>query len=125
MSDWSAKLQNVLSMPPASFSWSRSEDGTRTIGTSAGIVVDLLPDRVEVVATFPPDNARLAARNGQLMTLVLVGCRPDWTHAPAWLAMQMRLTRTAFAADTPHRAERVTFAWMRKESRASLVIEMP
>lgn len=125
MSDWSDKLKTVLSKPPASFAWSTSEDGTRTIGTSSGIVVDLLPDRVEAVALFPPDAPGQAARNATLMTLILVGCRPDWPHAPAWLAMQMQLARSTFTTEVPNITQRVRFRWTRKESRASLIIRMP
>jgi hypothetical protein len=119
-----AELQNLLSQPPASFTWSQSEDGTRTIGSSGGCVIDLLPDRVEMAAVFPPDRADVAARNGALMALVLVALRKEWQTAGDWLAVQMR---QAARAKTPlfeaeNYSRQVRFVFDRHHSRATLRI---
>lgn len=116
-------LEELLSSPPASFQFSKSDDGTRTIGTSAGIVVDITADRVEAAALFPPDNAELAERNGVLLLLLLTYLRPDWQSAGSWLATQMQLAaRTKKPFDSQNFTRRVTFAWQAIASRATLRI---
>jgi hypothetical protein len=123
-------LIDLFSKPPASFVWSASEDGQRTMGTSAGFVLDIWPDRVEAAALFPPDNAELAARNGTLLQLLLMAMRPDWASAPAWLGAQMR--RSARYEPTTERpffeevnvTRRVRFVWDRTQSRATLKVNV-
>ncbi len=120
-----AELQTLLSQPPASFQWSQSDDGTRTIGASEGCVVDLLPDRVEMAAVFPPDRADVAARNGALMVLMLVALRKEWHSAGDWLAVQMR---QAARSGTPlfevdNYSRQVRFVFDRQHSRATLWVK--
>lgn len=118
-------LIDLLSQPPASLVWSSSEDGTRTIGTSEGFVLDIWPDRIEAAALFPPDNAPLAARNGTLMQLILMALRPDWHSAPSWLAMQMQFAaRTAKPFDEINVTRRTRFVWSRAQSRATLKVSL-
>jgi hypothetical protein len=118
------ELQNLLSQPPASFQWSQSEDGTRTIGASEGCVIDLWPDRVEMAAVFPPDRADVAARNGALMALVLVALRKEWQTAGDWLAVQMRQAARAKTPlfETENYSRQVRFVFDRRHSRATLRI---
>jgi hypothetical protein len=120
------ELQALFSKPPASFTWSRSEDGQRIIGASTGCVLDLWADRAEMVATFPPDDAALAQRNGTLMSLLLAAMRPDWSSANDWLAVQMRTAARSKQAyiDVPNITRRVTFKYDRQHSRATLVVKM-
>lgn len=116
-------LRALLSKPPASLTWSSSEDGQRTMGTSEGFVIDLWPDRVEAAALFPPDRPDLAARNGTLLQLVLVALRPDWSGASAWLAYWMRTAgRSGKPIDEPNISRRVRFVWDRTQSRATLTV---
>lgn len=119
-----AELQTFLSQPPANFTWSQSEDGTRTIGAAEGCVIDLLPDRVEMAAVFPPDRADVAARNGALMALVLVALRKDWQSASDWLAVQMRQVARAKTPlfETENYSRQVRFVFDRQHSRATLRI---
>lgn len=84
------QLIDLFSKPPASFTWSSSEDGARTMGTSEGFVLDIWPDRVEAAALFPPDRPELAERNGVLLQLLILALRPDWNSAASWLAQAMR-----------------------------------
>lgn len=120
------ELQALFSKPPASFSWSQSEDGRRTIGASTGCVLDLWPDRAEMVATFPPDNAALAQRNSTLMLLLLTAMRPEWQSAGNWLAVQMRQAARSKVGqvDVPNVTRQVQFKYSRQHSRATLVVRM-
>lgn len=138
------ELIAFLSQPPASFVWSRSEDGTRTIGTSEGIVLDLLDERVEainangsitrsgparaeIVALFPPDRPDVAARSGTLMQLILLALRPEWGSASAWLATCMRAAARSKVNwyENPNITRRVTFKFDRLRSRATMRIDNP
>lgn len=116
------QLQNLFSQEPASFIWSAGQG--RTIGTAPGFVLDLWPDRAEAAATFPPDDAMLAARNGTLLQLLLVAMRPDWESASDWLAQQMKLA----ARSKDARPEFINFTrgvrlvWNRAHSRATLKV---
>lgn len=114
----------LLSQPPASLTFSRSADGRRTVGSCAGFVLDIWPDRIEAVALFPPDAPDLAARNGVLFQLLLAATRPAWAGAETWLAAQLRLAPTL--AREQHRfdhiAQRVTLIADRAHSRATLRI---
>ena len=117
------QLVKLFSQPPASFTWSTSEDGTRTIGTTEGFILDLWPDRVEAVALFPPDRLDLAARNGTLLELVILAMRRDWLTGPSWLAQQMRrAARARKPFDEVNITRRVRFAWDRAHSRATLKV---
>lgn len=118
------QLIALLRNPPASFEWSQSDDGSRTIGTCPGCGVDIWSDRVEVAALFPPDDAELVARNGILLQLILAALRPDWATAGEWLANQMRM---AARARTDHEgvnySRGVRFAYARKTSTATLKVQ--
>lgn len=120
------ELQALFTRPPASFEWSQSDDGRRTIGASPGCVLDLWPDRAEMVATFPPDDAAQAQRNGVLMVLLLTALRPDWSSAGDWLAVQMRHAgRSKYGqADVPNVSRQVRFRYDRQHSRATLVVRL-
>ena len=118
-------IQALLSQPPASFVWSRSADGSRTIGTCPGCAVDLWPDRVEAAAVFAPDNPDLSARNATLFTLILAALRPDWVTAPDWLTTQMWMAAKARGFyEGPNYSRRVTFTFSRRESRATLKVRL-
>lgn len=114
----------VFSQPPASLTFSTSADGRRSIGTCAGFVLDLWPDRIAAVALFPPDQPDLAARNGVLFQLLLAATRPDWAGSDSWLAAQLRLASTL--ARNRHRfdhiAQRIALDIDRAHSRATLRI---
>lgn len=84
-------LIDLFSRPPASFTWSSSENGQRTMGTSEGFVLDIWPDRIEAAALFPPDRPDLTERNATLMQLLIMATRPEWNSAASWLAQAMRL----------------------------------
>lgn len=119
------QLIELLSKPPASFTWSRSEDGRRTMGTTEGFVLDLWPDRIEAAALFPPDRPDLVERNATLLQLLLLALRPDWHSAPSWLAQQMRLAaRTEKPFESVNVTRRVTFSWSQAQSRATLKVRV-
>lgn len=118
-------IQSLFSQPPASFTWSRSEDGGRVMGTSEGAVLDLWPDRVEFAGLFPPDRADLAARNGTLMQLLLTALRRDWVTASDWLTAQLRMAaRAKEFYEGPNYSRRVVFTFSRRESRATLKVRL-
>lgn len=119
------ELQLLFSQPPASFAWSQSADGRRVIGTSAGAVLDLWPDRVEFAGLFPPDSPELAARNATLMQLLLTALRRDWVTASDWLTTQMTMAgRSRGFYEGPNYSRRVTFTFSRRESRATLKVKL-
>lgn len=115
-------LIDLFSQPPASFTWSTSEDGTRTMGTSEGFVLDIWADRVEAVALFPPDRPDLVERNATLLQLLLMAMRPEWSSAPAWLAQQMRAAARSDKVEETNFSRRVRWAWDSVHSRATLRI---
>lgn len=117
-------LIELLSRPPASFTWSSSDDGQRTMGTAEGFVLDMWPDRVEAAALFPPDRPDLAARNGTIMQLLLMAMRPDWSSAASWLAQQMKLAARSKSArpEYVNVTRRLTLVWDRTHSRMTLRI---
>lgn len=119
-----ADLQALLSQPPANFVWSSSADGRRTLGTAPGAMIDLWPDRVELVAIFPPDDLALAQHNGALLLLVLCALRPAWEGVPAWLKVQLDLAKRAKVLhEGTHYGQRVTFIYERRYSRATLKVQ--
>lgn len=115
-------------MPPASFAWAQNNQG-RTIGTSEGPLLDIWPDRAEVVATFPPDNATLAARNAILIQLLLSAMRPDWADPGRWLAEQLRQakrfkpTKNVPTFDVTSTVYRVRLTWDMRLSQ--LTVRVP
>ena len=123
------QLIDLFSQPPASFTWSASDDGQRTMGTSEGFVLDIWPDRVEAAALFPPDRPDLVERNATLLQLLLMVMRPDWNSAPSWLAQAMRMA--ARYRPTPERpfyedsniTRRVRFVNDPTQSRATIRID--
>lgn len=117
-------LQTLLSQPPASFAWSRSEDGRRTVGTCPGCGVDIWEDHVSVAALMPNDNAELVERNSVLLLLILTALRPDWATAGDWLSTQMGMAARSKEAvyEGPNYSRRVTFGWSRKTSTATLKV---
>lgn len=119
-----SELINLLSQPPASFTWSSSADGQRTMGTSEGFVLDMWPGYVEAVALFPPDRPDLAERNGTIMQLLLMAMRPDWQSAASWLSLQMKLAARSKAVRPEYAniARRVTATWDRAHSRMTLKV---
>lgn len=120
-----SELIALLAKPPASFTWSTSDDGNRTMGTTEGCVLDIWPDRVEAVALFPPDNAPLAARNGALMQLILAALRPDWPASASWLAQTLQeAARQAKPYEQVNVTRRVRFTWDRMRSCATLKVRL-
>jgi hypothetical protein len=116
------KLVDLFSKPPASFAWSQSDDGQRTIGASEGFALDIWPDRVVASALMPPDRPDLAARNGTLLELLLLALRPDWQTASAWLAQQLRLAQRRAVFEGPNVTRRVELLWSRQHSRVTLKV---
>ena len=118
-------LQTLLSQPPASFAWSQSEDGSRTIGTCPGCGVDIWPDRVAVAALMPSDDAALVDRNSVLLLLILSALRPDWITAGDWLKTQMGMAARSKEGvyEGPNYSRGVTFGWSRKTSTATLKVK--
>lgn len=115
-------LIELFTQPPASFVWSKSADGQRTMGTSEGFILDLWPDRVEAAALFPPDRADLTERNATLFQLLLMAMRPNWSSAPSWLAQAMRQAARGHHEDH-NVTRRVRFVSDPTQSRATLRIE--
>lgn len=101
------------------FAWSSSEDGSRTIGTTEGFVLDIWPDRVEAAGIFARDRIDVAARCGTLFQLLLMAMRPDWQSAPAWLAAAMR----RHPREEINVSRGVRFTWDAAQSRATLRIQ--
>lgn len=119
------ELQTIFSQPPASFAWSQSADGSRVIGSSAGAVLDLWPDRAEFAAITPPDQPGLTARNATLMLLLLTALRHDWVTASDWLTTQLRMaTRSQGFYEGMNYSRRVVFTFDRKASQATLKVTL-
>lgn len=116
-------IQALFSRPPASFVWSRSEDGQRTLGTSHGAVMDIWPGNVQLACIVAPDDQALVNRGVALMLLLLAALRPAWVTAPDWLAQQMRMaTRATGTYEGPNYSQRVLFSYDKQHSRAVLKV---
>jgi len=111
---------DLLSQPPASFAWSTSADGQRTIGTATGAIVDIWPSHVEVALLFPPDDPALAAHNGALLLLIVTALRPEWNGAGKWLSMQLRMSQGRATHEDTQYIGRATFRWSAAESRVTV-----
>jgi hypothetical protein len=118
------ELIALFSKPPASFVWSPSEDGRRTIGVAEGAALDIWPDHIDLAAIFPSDRPDLAARSGDLMQLLLMAMRPNWQSAAAWLAQQMKLAAWSKLAiyETLNVTRQVSFTLHRRTGQAVLKV---
>ncbi len=117
-------LQSLFSQPPASFVWTQSKDGSRTMGAAPGAVIDLWHDRVELAALMPPDRVDLAAHNAALMLLLVTAMRRDWITASDWLTTQMRMAgRATGFYEGVNYSRRVSFTFDRRMSRATLKVK--
>lgn len=110
-------------MPPASFHWTASDRAL--IGASTGIVVQVLPHKIECQAVMAYDAPRLAQDNATLMLLMLMALRPAWDAAGDWLAREMQQ-----AKQTEHRVyagpngeQGCVFCYDKQHSRATLTIK--
>ena len=117
-------IQSLFSQPPASFVWTQSSDGSRTMGAAPGAVLDFWPDRVELAALMPPDRADLAAHNGALLLLLLTALRRDWMTASDWLKTQMGMAARATGFyEGVNYSRQVSFTFDRRVSRATLKVK--
>lgn len=114
----------LFSKPPASFVWSHAENGSRVMGTSEGIALDLWPDHIDMAAIFPSDRVDLAARCGVLMQLLLAAMRPQWETGPNWLTQQMKLAARSRRAvyEELNVIRQVSFVYYRKTGQAVLKV---
>lgn len=116
------KLIDVLSGPPANVAW--SEANGAIVGTRAGLVITVLPHKVETAAVMAPDAPDLASTNANLLLLILTALRDDWQGAGEWLVREMRQaaqsTLNGYAG--PNYARKVVFSFDKRNSRATLTI---
>ena len=116
-------LIEALSLPPASFAWTAS-DGS-LIGAARGIVVQVLPRKVECMAIMAYDAPKLAQNNALAMLLILTALRPEWEDAGAWLAREMLQSKQsemrAYAG--PNGDQGCCFEYDKQHSRAILTIK--
>jgi hypothetical protein len=116
-------IQALFSRPPASFAWSQSADGQRTLGTSPGAIMDLWPGTVQLACIMAPDDQALVNRGVALLLLLLAALRPAWVTAPDWLAQQMRMAARAKGPyEGPNYSQRVEFRYDKQHSRAVLKV---
>jgi hypothetical protein len=116
-------IKALFSKPPASFAWSQSSDGTRTLGTSPGAIMDIWPGTVQLACIMAPDDQALVDRGVALLLLLLAALRPAWVTAPDWLAQQMRMAARAKGSyEGPNYSQRVTFFYDKQHSRAVLKV---
>ena len=117
------RLIIALSAPPASFQWTAS-DGS-LIGAAHGIVVQVLPHKIECQAVMAYDAPVLAQNNATLMLLMLMALRPAWNAAGDWLAREMRQAHLAekriYAG--PNGDQGCVFCYDKQHSRATLTIK--
>ena len=117
------ELQSLFSQPPASFVWTQSKDGSRTMGAAPGAVIDLWPDRVELAALMPPDRQDLTAHNVALMLLLVTALRRDWITASDWLKTQMGMAaRSKGFYEGVNYSRQISFTFDRRVSRATLKV---
>lgn len=116
-------LIEALSLPPASFVW--TADNEVVIGASPGIVVQVLPHKVECMAIMAYDAPQIAQNNATLMLLILTALRPAWDTAGDWLAREMRQAkqseRRVYAG--PNGDQDCIFCYDKQHSRATLTVK--
>ena len=83
------------------------------------------PRRGQLASVFcttvmAPDMLPLAARNGQLLTFILLRLVPSWDKAEAWLVSAMR---GAGAVQVNRGDYKITFRPLRERSQATLTLE--
>lgn len=116
-------IQALFSRPPASFAWSRSSDGLRTIGVGHGATLDLWSDTAQLACIMASDDTALVERGALLMLLLLAALRPAWVTAPDWLAQQMRMAARAKGPyEGPNYSQRVEFRYDKQRSTALLKV---
>lgn len=116
-------IKALFSKPPASFVWSQSSDGQRTIGVGHGAVLDLWRDRAQLACIMAPDDQALVNRGVALLLLLLAALRPAWVTAPDWLAQQMRMAARAKGPyEGPNYSQRVEFRYDKQQSTAVLKV---
>ena len=117
------RLITALSKPPASFAWSASDGAL--IGAAQGIVIQVLPHKIECMAVMAYDAPVLAQNNATLMLFALTALRPDWNAAGDWLAQQMKQAaqsvKRAYAG--PNADQGCCFEYDKQHSRATLTIK--
>jgi hypothetical protein len=118
------ELQALFEKAPASFDFSRATDGSRIIGTSEGVALDIWFDHVVLVAIFPPDRTDIAARNGVLMLLLIAALRKDWNTAEPWLSYHIKAAAKSkkIIYEALNYSRGVTFRYDKQNSRATLSV---
>lgn len=116
------QLITALSKPPASFAWTAG-DGS-LIGAAQGIVVQVLPHKVECQAVMAYDAPKLAQNNAILMLLILTALRSEWEDAGTWLAQQMHQAHKSEMRSYagPNAEQNCCFEYDKQHSRATLTI---
>lgn len=117
-------LIELFTKPPASFAWSHAANGSRVMGTSEGVALDLWPDHIDMTAIFPSDRPDIAARSGVLMQLLVTAMRPQWETGPNWLAQQMKLAARSKRAiyEELNVVRQVSFAYYKATGQATLKV---
>ena len=120
------RLIDALSAPPASFVWSAGENvRSHLIGIAEGIVLQVLPDKIECAAVMAYDAPVLAQNNATLMLLCLAALRSAWSDAGAWLAREMQQAKqspfSTYAG--PNGEQACCFEYDKRRSRAILTIK--
>jgi hypothetical protein len=115
------RLIEVLATPPANFQWTASNGAI--VGARAGIVITILPHKVEAQAVMAYDAPELARSNAMFFVLILMALR-DWKTADQWLAQQMqRAHQSAYRSyASPHEQQRCCFSYDKLHSRATLMV---
>ncbi len=117
------RLITALSKPPASFTWSASDGAL--IGAAQGIVIQVLPHKIECMAVMVYDAPALAQNNAMLMLLMLTALRPEWDDAGKWLSREMLQSKQselrAYAG--PNVEQTCCFEYDKQYSRATLTIK--
>ena len=114
-------LIEALSAPPASFQWTAGNG--RVMGTCAGFVLDIWPDKVEALAIMAPDQPTLTRNNALLLQIVLSALRPDWPASLDWLTQQFRQATQANGSYAgPNYIRGVIFAWNKQKSHVTLTL---
>lgn len=114
-------LIEALSAPPASFEWTAGNG--RVIGTCAGFVLDIWPDKIEALAIMAPDQPTLTRNNAMLLQLVLSALRADWHTSSDWLAQQFRQATQANGSYAgPNYTRGVVFSWNKQKSHVILTL---
>lgn len=121
-------IQHIFSQPPAAFRFLRSAG--RITAAAGGAAMQIAgpadaPTSVSLAVVLPPNNQRMAARGGILLTLLLAQLAPGWGDgAQHWLAGMLQAAARDPALTTASQTTRAGLRFLLTTDRAKSLAQL-